>query len=268
MPLNNPPFSNPPFSVSPTDKFGNSETPVPNQLPWQVTASCESVLNNGRMFASVLRSAEVTTDHLLAMLALEDSAKLEMEQRGCNPAAVFAAASAAALAGLRVGNQATTPDFSGAVATLMEEAAEIARGFESEARPISTGDVLQAIASRGDGDGVKALLFAKLEPTAAEEARDGIKRVERTINEQLAQFTGLRARVAAVSDELELVRGEQRRLADLAAKTANDNDVRWGRVKTAALAASASVAAVSLYTAFDVERAIDTALTWLSRITA
>jgi hypothetical protein len=96
-------------------------------------------------------------------------------------------------------------------------------------------------------------MSAKVALTPAEEARDGIRLLERLLTEQMPGV-------------LAVVRNELKEVHELAAKTANDNDLRWGRAKKAILAMAGLVVLTGVWISFDGGHSVRLALAWLSRM--
>jgi hypothetical protein len=178
-----------------------------------------------------MNSPEATAEHLLTILALDDSGRGELAKRGYNSGAAFNAAYLSLLSKNRLSN-GMSPKMvvtSDDLTSIMANAAAIAQGFEKSARAIATSDIVEAIASRDVDDAIKALLSAKVAKTAAEEARDGV----REIFERLAPLCERAETTDRRVGELE------QHIADvqtLATKTANENDVRWARATAAGIA--------------------------------
>src|SRR5262245_37748615 len=53
-----------------------------NGWQWHMTSATEAVLKNAHTFAKLLRHPEATSEHLLAMLALDEAGEGEIHRRG------------------------------------------------------------------------------------------------------------------------------------------------------------------------------------------
>ena len=74
----------------PTDRY---------DWPWLLTPTCFALLDRTHTFAYVMNNAEATGEHLLTMLALDDSGRGELAKRGYNSGAAFSALSLTHLEG-------------------------------------------------------------------------------------------------------------------------------------------------------------------------
>jgi hypothetical protein len=218
----------------------------------------EALLDRVYTYALVMKNPEASGEHLLAMLALDEAGQREIVRGSFDPEAVFSASYIAVQSKPRLASDIAI----GAVATsdalsaIMEEAGSTARGCEDTPRAIATCDVIDAIWSRQAGDPLKALLSGHRPKTAAEEVRDGVRAILDSLSTFAANVETTSRRTSDIENEVVIVRS-------VVSDIANDNNARWARAKTAAVAAAfLTVVAFGLLAVFGTEP-IQIALNWL-----
>ena len=244
--------------------------------PWDLTTPCGRVLNRARTFAYILRSPETTPEHLIAMLAQDEAGQREMGKRGYQAEAAFQLACSAVLSKDRLthDSSAVKAAASDALSTIMKEAEEIAQGCEPSPRAVSISDVVDAITRRPDADPTRALMSAKLPLTPAQEARDGVRSVERLLQEESEVANrrawmleqGLAALRSELRADLAVASSELRAVQALAAKTANDNDLQWARTKKVMFAVAGLIIVTNVLIGADGGHSLRLALAWFSQL--
>jgi hypothetical protein len=190
---------------------------------WKLTPACKQVLNESYKLASFMKHLEISSEHLMTALPLDEVGREELHVREYNAEAVFKAASLAALEKSRLSRDIPRfgPVLSNELISILNEADKGARGCEKCPRAISTADIVDAIAKRPDADAAKMLMSAQPKATPAEEARENILAVSRNLNAfEMRAYNGLAAIKSAV--ESITVASDLKEIRELLAKIANE----------------------------------------------
>lgn len=146
----------------------------------QLVSSC---LMKSLRIASELNHAEASSAHLIVAMTLISAASQQLASKNIDIEGTWRAAMATLVELDRVDVGYISPGISDELAVILREAAEV--GKKREGQDAVIGDILAVLLSLPADSAVRQLISGRRSATAAEEARDAVRKLEENMSRQL-----------------------------------------------------------------------------------